>query len=57
MKFGSADEYRKWIESQEWYQTIKLSNGIVTPGSVRTDRREALLSKVDVVGKRVLDVG
>lgn len=56
-KFATVDEYREWVQSQEWYQTIRLSNGIVTRGSVRTDRREALLSSIDVTGKRVLDVG
>lgn len=57
MRFATSEEYREWVTSQEWYQTIRLSNGIVTRGSVRTDRREELLSRIDVSGKRVLDVG
>ncbi len=57
MKFETAEEYREWVRSQDWYQTIRLSHDIVTPGTVPTDRREDLLSNVDVAGKRVLDVG
>lgn len=56
-KFATPEEYREWVHSQDWYQTIKLRDGIVTPGTVRTDMREELLSTVDVAGKRVLDAG
>lgn len=57
LNFETPEEYREWVNSQDWYQTIRLSHDIVTPGTVRTDLREKLLSTVDVAGKRVLDVG
>lgn len=57
MKFASAQDYREWVASQDWYQTMSLSHGIVTPGSVRTDLRESLLAGIDLRGRRVLDVG
>lgn len=57
MKFETSERYKEWVESQEWYQTMSLKNGIRTKGSARTDLREELLSNIDVAGKRVLDVG
>lgn len=57
MKFKSVDEYKDWVEKQEWYQTIPLSCGISTRGKFRTDLRERFFSKIDFRGKRVLDLG
>ena len=47
----------QWIASQDWYQTIELSNGLVTPGRTATNRRVPYLRQIDFGDKRVLDVG
>ncbi|MGE0396543.1 MAG: class I SAM-dependent methyltransferase [Kofleriaceae bacterium] len=58
MKTMTADEYRAWVQAEEWYQTIELSNGLVTRGSVDSRARIGLLEKhLDVRGKRVIDIG
>lgn len=52
------DQFRAWVQAEEWYQTIELSNGITTRGSVDSRARIALLDKhLDVRGKRVIDIG
>ena len=47
----------QWIASRDWYQTIELSNGLVTPGRTATNRRLSYLRQIDFGDKRVLDVG
>lgn len=53
----SLDSIQQYIDSQEWYQTIHLSNGITTPGKFRTDAREIFLKKIDFSGQSVIDIG
>jgi len=55
--FETIDDYRKWIYSQSWYQTIELSNGLKTPGKFPTYKRIAALKTIDFEGRSVLDVG
>lgn len=55
--FKDTEEYKKWIMSQDWYQTIELPSGLVTPGKVPTHLRTSLLQKIDFKGKSFLDVG
>lgn len=54
-------EIQRWVDAQQgddyWYQSIPIRDGIVTPGTVASERRLALLDLPDLAGKRVLDVG
>lgn len=56
-KFENLEDYGSWIAGQQWYQTITLESGLVTPGTVKTDLRAPKLSSLDYRGKSVLDVG
>lgn len=56
-KFENKEQYDKWINSQDWYQTIVLKNGLKTPGRFPTNERFATFEKFDFKGKTVLDVG
>jgi tRNA (mo5U34)-methyltransferase len=53
-----VERVRAWVSSQDWYQTIPVIDGVVTPGSV--DSRERL-SRMNLpsslAGLSVLDVG
>ncbi|HTE52637.1 MAG TPA: class I SAM-dependent methyltransferase [Kofleriaceae bacterium] len=51
------EEFRSWVKGQDWYQTIELSDGLVTPGKIDSRQRFRFLESLDVKGKRVLDVG
>lgn len=53
----TREELRSWIDGQEWYQTIALSNGLVTPGRIDSRRRHPFLEQIDVKDRRVLDIG
>jgi SAM-dependent methyltransferase len=54
----NKDAIEEWIHSQDWYQTIDLSNGLVTPGKFDTRKRLKFLTDIDFKkNKRVLDVG
>ncbi len=55
--FTTKEEYKGWIDSQDWYQTIELQNGLVTPGRFPTHKRIPALKTVDFEGKSVLDIG
>lgn len=55
--FTNKEEYKQWIESDDWYQTIELKNGLITPGKVPTQLREPLFDAIDFKGKSFLDVG
>jgi SAM-dependent methyltransferase len=49
---------QEWVDSQQWYQTIPVADGIVTPGTVDSRKRlERLGLPADLRGKSVLDVG
>ncbi len=56
-RFSSPAEYRAWIDSQSWYQTMTLPSGQKIEGKIPTHQREDLLRTLDFKGKRVLDVG
>lgn len=56
-KFMTENEYKVWIDSQDWYQSIYLKNNMVTPGKFDTHKRIRYLDRVDFSGKRVLDIG
>jgi SAM-dependent methyltransferase len=55
--FTNKDEYKKWIEREDWYQTITLPSGLITPGKVPTQLREPLFDSIDFKGKTFIDVG
>ena len=57
MKFRSKEEIEKWVNGQDWYQTIELSNGIVTPGKFNNRKRDRFFDDIDFRGKSFLDVG
>ena len=49
---------REWVDTQDWYQTIPVADGIVTPGTVDSRQRlERLGLPADLSGRSVLDVG
>lgn len=56
-KLKNTEEYKNWINDQNWYQTIHLKNGLVTPGKLNTDTRINWLNKFDFSNKTVLDIG
>jgi SAM-dependent methyltransferase len=53
----NREKLESWIASQSWYQTIELSNGLVTPGKFDTKRRIKFLECIDFNNQTVLDVG
>jgi ubiquinone/menaquinone biosynthesis C-methylase UbiE len=53
----TSEEFRTWVRSEEWYQTIELSGGVTTQGSVDSRQRYKFLERLDVRGKRVIDIG
>ncbi len=55
--FKNKDEYKSWILSEDWYQTINLPSGLSTAGKVPTQLREPLFSGIDFKGKTFIDVG
>jgi len=57
--FKNAEEYKRWIDSQNWYQSIVLPNsGLKINGKFNTHERLSYFEKnIDFTGKRVLDVG
>lgn len=57
IKFENLIEYEKWINDQDWYQTIHLKNGLKTPGKLNTDSRLDWFNQFDFEGKTVLDIG
>lgn len=56
-KLKSLEEYKKWINEQNWYQTIRLKHGLFTPGKLNTDSRIEWFNKFDFLNKTVLDIG
>ncbi len=55
--FKNKDEYKQWILTEDWYQTINLPSGLSTRGKVPTQLREPLFSGIDFKGKTFIDVG
>jgi len=55
--FKNVEEYKEWINKQDWYQTINLKNGLITPGKFSTHSRIKYLEQIDFRNKRVLDIG
>ena len=55
--FKDKGEYKKWILSDDWYQTIILPSGLRTPGKVQTQLREPLFDAIDFKGKSFIDIG
>ena len=53
----NEEDFRSWVQAEEWYQTIELSGGITTRGSVDSRQRMHFLEGIDPRGKRVLDIG
>lgn len=53
----TREELQSWIRGQDWYQTIELSDGLVTPGKIDSRKRHRFLEQLDVKGRRVLDIG
>lgn len=53
----TTEKIKEWVESQDWYQTIPISDGIVTPGKFDSRDRLKLLDLSELMGKTVLDVG
>jgi len=56
-KFKDFNEYKNWIDDQNWYQTIHLKEGLVTPGKLNTDSRIPWFNKFNFLNKTVLDIG
>lgn len=48
---------KRYIESQDWYQKIEISNGLVTPGKTDSSKRLKFLDGENLSGKSVLDIG
>lgn len=53
----TTEKIKEWVESQDWYQTIPILDGIVTPGKFDSRERLKLLDLPELMGKTVLDVG
>lgn len=56
-KLRNFQEYKKWINDQDWYQTIHLKNNLVTPGKLNTDNRINWFNEFNFLNKSVLDIG
>ncbi len=56
-KLTTKGEIQSWINDQQWYQRIQLSNGLVTPGKIDSAKRLTFLNGVNLSGKSVLDIG
>ncbi len=56
-KIEKIEDYKSWINNQDWYQTINLKNNLVTPGKLNTDSRIKWFNQFNFSGKTVLDIG
>ena len=55
---STADELREHVAAHDWYHTIELAPGVVTPGWFDTRSVvDALPLPASLAGKRCLDVG
>ena len=50
-------EVQKWLDEEQWYQKIELSNGLVTNGKVSINNRLSYFKDIDIKGKSFLDIG
>jgi tRNA (mo5U34)-methyltransferase len=57
MAMVTADALRAEVEALDWYHTLELRPGVVTPGWFDTRRVAPQLPWPDLAGKRCLDVG
>ncbi len=53
----SKNEIKKWIDSQDWYQKIELTNGIVTNGNISVNNRLKYFTDISLKGKSFVDIG
>lgn len=51
------NKIKEYIGTQDWYQKIELTNGLVTPGKVDCKKRLKFLQKENFSNKTVLDMG
>jgi len=51
------DRINNYINNNDWYQKIELSNGLVTPGTTESKQRLRFLNTEEIKGKTVLDIG
>ena len=56
-KDSSKPEIQQWIDNQNWYQRIQLSNGMETPGKIDSKQRLTFLNSQEIKGKSVIDIG
>ena len=56
-KNSSEADIKKWIDGQQWYQKVQLSNGLETPGKIDSKKRLEFFKDQDIKGKSVIDVG
>ena len=56
-KFENLEQYKKWLISQDWYQTIHLKDGLIASGKLNTDSRIKWFDEFNFSGKTVLDIG
>lgn len=56
-KLTTKDEIESWINRQQWYQKIYLTNGLVTPGNIDSAKRLKFLNGESLSNKSVLDIG
>ena len=56
-KIKNFEEYKKWINDQDWYQTIHLNKGLKTSGKLNTDARIKWFNEFNFTNKSVLDIG
>ncbi len=48
---------QKWLDEEQWYQKIELSNGLFTNGKISINNRLKYFEDIDVKGKSFLDIG
>ena len=53
--FDTKEEYTKWADSQEWYQSIDLMDEYKTNGKFPTYNRAQTFDQFDFKGKTVWD--
>ena len=51
IKLKNIEEYKEWLSSQDWYQTIYLKNDLRTLGKLNTDSRIKWFKEFDFSGK------
>ena len=55
--FTNSEQIQGWVDSQNWYQKISLSNGVEIPGKIDSSERLPLLRTAMIEGRSVLDIG